>query len=168
MGVLEPRHRRRSAKHPAAIRIREPFSTGFTAAARALREACGMDTPSPTTLEVFFDGGCPACRREMAHYRAQPGAEAIGFTDAAEELTRLADVGLDPMAAIATLHARDADGTWHIGVPAFREIWLRLPRYAPWARRFAWAIDSRALAWAYAVFCRLRLPRRCRDGRCPA
>jgi hypothetical protein len=85
-----------------------------------------------------------------------------------QELTRLADVGLDPMAAIATLHARDAEGVWHVGVPAFREIWLRLPRYAPGARRFAWVIDSRALAWAYAVFCRLRLPRRCRDGRCPA
>jgi hypothetical protein len=140
---LEPRHRRRSAKHPAAIRIREPFSNGFTAAARALHHAAPMDAPPSESLEVFFDGGCPACRREMAHYRAQPGAEA-------------------------TLHARDADGTWHIGVPAFREIWLRLPRYAPWARRFAWAIDSRALAWAYAVFCRLRLPRRCRDGRCPA
>lgn len=127
------------------------------------------DAQAPAaTLEVFHDGGCPACRREMAHYRAQPGAEAIRFTDAANEQSRLAEVGLDARAAIATLHARDAEGVWHIGVPAFREIWLRLPRYAPWARRFAWLIDSRALAWAYAVFCRLRLPRRCRDGRCQA
>jgi predicted DCC family thiol-disulfide oxidoreductase YuxK len=127
-----------------------------------------MTMPAPPSLEVFYDGGCPACRREMAHYRAQRGAETIRFTDAAADLARLADVGLDPMAAIATLHARDAEGTWHIGVPAFREIWHRLPRYAAHARRFAWLIDSRALAWAYAVFCRLRLPRRCRDGRCPA
>ncbi len=95
-----------------------------------------MDAPSSESLEVFFDGGCPACRREMAHYRAQPGAEAIRFTDAAHEHARLAEIGLDAMAAIATLHARDAEGVWHIGVPAFREIWLRLPR-------------------------------RCRDGRCP-
>jgi predicted DCC family thiol-disulfide oxidoreductase YuxK len=168
MPLLKPRRRRRNAKHRATIRIREPFSTGFTAAARALHHAAPMDAPSSESLEVFFDGGCPACRREMAHYRAQPGAEAIRFTDAAYEQARLAEVGLDAMAAIATLHARDAKGVWHIGVPAFREIWLRLPRYAPWARRFAWLIDSRALAWAYAVFCRLRLPNRCRDGRCPA
>ncbi len=124
--------------------------------------------PASATLEVFFDGGCPACRREMAHYRGQPGAEHIRFTDAAHDFDRLAEFGLDAMAAIATLHARDAEGVWHIGVPAFREIWQRLPRYAPWARRFAWLIDSRALAWAYAVFCRLRLPNRCRNGRCPA
>ena len=124
-------------------------------------------TSADATLEVFYDGGCPACRREMAHYRTQPGAETIRFTDGAHDLARLAEVGLDPMAAIATLHARDAVGTWHIGVPAFREIWVRLPRYAPWARRFAWVIDSRVLAWAYAVFCKLRLPRRCRDDRCP-
>lgn len=119
------------------------------------------------TLEVFFDGGCPACRREMAHYRAQPGAEAIRFTDAAHDTARLAEVSLAPIAAIATLHALDASGHWHIGMPAFREIWLRLPRYAPWARRLRWLIDSRALASAYALFCRLRLPGRCRDGRCP-
>lgn len=127
-----------------------------------------MSADVSTTLEVFYDGGCPACRREMAHYRAQPGAEAIRFTDAASEFERLAEVGLASIDAIATLHARDAEGRWHIGMPAFREIWLRLPRYAPWARRLSWLIDSRALAWAYALFCRLRLPRRCRDGRCPA
>lgn len=126
-----------------------------------------MPDATPFTLEVFYDGGCPACRREMAHYRAQSGACAIRFTDAASEFERLAEVGLAPIDAIATLHARDAEGRWHIGMPAFREIWRRLPRYAPYARRFAWLIDSRALAWAYAVFCRLRLPRRCRDGRCP-
>ncbi len=126
-----------------------------------------MNDAANTTLEVFFDGGCPACRREMTHYREQAGASAIRFTDATQELARLAEVGLDPLAAIATLYARDADGVWHIGMPAFREIWLRLPRYAPWARRFAWLIDSAALAWAYALFCRLRLPRRCRDGGCP-
>lgn len=131
-----------------------------------------MSRPQPAattaTLEVFFDGGCPACRREMAHYRAQPGAEAIRFTDAASEFERLAELGLAPIAAIETLHALDASGHWHIGMPAFREIWLRLPRYAPWARRLRWLIDSRALAWAYALFCRLRLPGRCRDGRCPS
>lgn len=126
-----------------------------------------LATPPAATLEVFYDGGCPACRREMAHYHAQPGAEAIRFTDAVSETARLAELGLAPIDAVATLHALDADGRWHIGMPAFREIWRRLPRYAPWARRFSWLIDSRALAWAYAVFCRLRLPKRCRDGRCP-
>jgi len=118
-------------------------------------------------LEVFYDGGCPACRREMGHYREQPGAEAVVFTDAATQDARLAEVGLAQLSAIATLHARSADGAWHIGVPAFRELWLRLPRYAPWAQRLRWLIDSRALAWAYAAFCRWRLPRRCRDGACP-
>jgi len=119
-------------------------------------------------LEVFYDGGCPACRREMTHYRAQPGAASIRFTDAVLEQARVAEAGLDPLAAIATLHARDANGVWHIGMPAFREIWRRLPRYAPWARRFAWLIDSRPMASAYALFCRLRLPGRCRKGGCPA
>lgn len=119
-------------------------------------------------LEVFFDGGCPACRKEMAHYRALPGAEAIRFTDAENEPERLAEVGLAQRAAIATLHAQDSTGVWHIGVPAFREIWQRLPRYAPWARRFRWLINSRLLAWTYALFCRLRLPSRCSDERCPS
>lgn len=123
--------------------------------------------PHSALLEVFYDGGCPACRREMAHYRVQRGAEDVVFTDAAKNLARLTEVGLAPMAAIATLHALDARGTWHVGVPAFRELWLLLPRYAGWARRFRWLIDAPALAWAYARFCQWRLPRRCRDGACP-
>jgi len=104
----------------------------------------------------------------MAHYRLQRGAEDVVFTDAEQNSARLAEVGLAPLKAIATLHALDASGVWHVGVPAFRELWFRLPRYAPWARRLRWLIDSRALAWVYATFCRWRLPRRCRDGACPS
>lgn len=125
-----------------------------------------MTTRKPL-LTVFYDGGCPACRREMAHYRRLPGAEAIDFVDICSDVAPLTAVGLDRAAAMARLHARDASGRWHIGVPAFIALWLLLPRYARWAKRLRPILDSRALAWAYERFCQWRLPRRCGPGGCP-
>ncbi len=37
---------------------------------------------TPTTCTVYFDGACPGCRTEIAHYRRQRGAEAIVWVDA--------------------------------------------------------------------------------------
>lgn len=123
--------------------------------------------PCQPRLTVYYDGGCPACRREMAHYQLQPGASSVDFVDASSDADALITAGLDRQAAIERLHARDAEGRWFIGVPAFRELWLRLPRYAPWARRFLPLLDSPAMAWAYARFCRWRLRRRCGPTGCP-
>ena len=35
-----------------------------------------------TTCTVYFDGACPVCRGEIAHYRRQRGSESIAWVDA--------------------------------------------------------------------------------------
>lgn len=117
-------------------------------------------------FEVYYDGGCPACRREMMHYRAQPTSTPIRFTDIVAEPERLEPAGIRLRDAIHRLHARDEAGNLHVGMKAFLGVWLRIPRYAGIARRFEWLITSRVMEWLYARFCDWRLPRRCGDGRC--
>lgn len=105
---------------------------------------------------VYFDGACPLCRREIAHYRGQEGAAAIAWIDAAGCDSAALGADLSRDAALARLHARRADGTLVSGVAAFAMIWSRLPAYrwlAPLvARRPVLAI----LEFAYSAFLRLR------------
>lgn len=120
----------------------------------------------PQPFEVYYDGGCPACRREMAHYRAQPSAVPIRFTDIVAEPERLVAIGISQREAIHRLHARDESGQLLVAMRAFLGVWLRIPRYAGIARRLEWMITSRPMEWLYARFCDFRLPRRCRNGAC--
>jgi predicted DCC family thiol-disulfide oxidoreductase YuxK len=73
-------------------------------------------------LTLYYDASCPLCLAEMTaikrldhHDRLHlVDCSAPGFDDAA---CRAADIGVE--ALMRRLHARDADGHWRIGVPAF-------------------------------------------------
>lgn len=77
-------------------------------------------------LLILYNGGCPICAREIAHYRRL--ALRLGADIAFEDLgkTDLALWGLNPDTARRRLHARDAGRVLH-GLAAFRALWARLP-----------------------------------------
>lgn len=91
-----------------------------------------MPAPSPTTERpaLYYDGACPVCSREIAMYRAQPGADAVQWVDVTRCSAEQLGPGLTPEAAMQRLHLRRADGRLVSGAAAFTTLWQQLPRWA--------------------------------------
>ena len=82
-------------------------------------------------VTVYFDGACPLCSVEIAHYASQPGGDGIAFVDVSDPR---ADVGPDLRRgdALKRFHVRLADGRVLSGARAFVAIWRTLPGWR-WA-----------------------------------
>ena len=114
-----------------------------------------MATPAPACT-VYFDGACPLCRREIAHYRSQAGAASMAWVDVAGGDAAALGAGLSRDAALARLHVRQQDGSLVSGAAAFAAIWSQLPAYG-WLARLASRRSVLGLMnVAYSGFLRLR------------
>jgi len=115
---------------------------------------------------VLFDGGCPLCAREIAHYRRLGGKTALNWLDINHEPELEARYGIRPADAMARFHVCDAQGRWHSGAWAFAELWSHLPGYRHAAAALRGLRLLRLLDRGYAAFARWRLARRCAQGEC--
>lgn len=88
-----------------------------------------MDTIQPRRPVVFYDGGCPKCRREMTHYQRRAGAGDMDWVDINAHPQALAGTGIRWEAAIRRFHFLDESGRWHTGTEGFIALWRRLPGY---------------------------------------
>ena len=97
-------------------------------------------TSNPETLKVLFDGGCPLCRREIAHVKGLAEKNqhtALCFIDISGTAAGLADPAYakDRARLLARFHVERADGSRMDGAPAFIAMWERLPGWRWLARR---------------------------------
>lgn len=125
------------------------------------------DSAEPCEIEVFFDGGCPLCRREVALLRRMDRKHKIQFTDIDNPDFRPEEIGKTYDELMAEIQGRLPDGTWVTGVEVFRRLYsavgfdllvaiTRLP------------ILSQMMNLGYRVFAknRLRLTGRCHANGC--
>jgi predicted DCC family thiol-disulfide oxidoreductase YuxK len=117
-------------------------------------------------LTTFYDGGCPLCSKEIAHYRRVDRAGRIRWVDITLDRDALDAAGLDIATAMRRLHVQRGDGRLVQGVPAFVAIWQQLPGYRLLARAVLWFRLTKPLDWAYRRFADWRFARRCHDGIC--
>lgn len=113
---------------------------------------------------VFYDGGCPVCRREIDYYRRLDRHASINWCniDAAPEAVEGSGVTWEQ--AMARLHVMDRDGRLRSGAEAFTVIWDELPGWR-WLSRSLRALGLlRPLDWTYGCWLRLRPARRCEVG----
>lgn len=103
-------------------------------------------------LEVWYDGACPLCRREIALMRRLDRARRIAFIDLAGEATTCP---ADRATLLARLHARE-NGQLLSGAAAFAAMWRAIPLLAPLGQLARIPLVLHALEWAYVRFLRVR------------
>ncbi|QDT54049.1 hypothetical protein Pan44_20760 [Caulifigura coniformis] len=118
-------------------------------------------------IEVFYDGGCPLCRREIDMLRRRNRRQRIRFTDIDAETFDPAAVGKTMDELMAEIHGRLPDGSVISGVEVFRRLysavglrWLVAPTRLPGI--------AALLNVGYRLFARnrLKLTGRCKTGVC--
>ena len=124
--------------------------------------------PADWQVQVFFDGACPLCRREINLIRRWDRRGRIWFTDIADADFHADAWGIDQKTLMDSMHVRLRDGSWVMGVEAFRRMYGLIG--------FAWVIPltrlpgiSQLLDLAYRIFAknRLKWTGRCEpDGVC--
>lgn len=123
-------------------------------------------TDSSTHLTTYYDGSCPLCSKEIAHYRRVDRQHRVRWVDLTKAAEELAEVGLDTQTAMRRLHVRAPDGQLISGIPAFIAIWQQLPGYHLLAKFVRTMRLTSALEWCYDYFADWRFRQRCNNGAC--
>ncbi len=118
-------------------------------------------------IEVFFDGECPLCLREIKLLRRMDRNDRIRFTDIADPTFRPTEFGKTNQEFMDEIQGRLPDGTWVTGVEVFRRLYAAVG-LGPlvWLTRLPGI--SHGLEVGYRAFAknRLRLTGRCNAGSC--
>lgn len=109
-------------------------------------------------LTVFYDGGCPVCAREIAHYRRRECEGRLYFVDISQPDFDPTLYGRSQQEFMARMHAMDSCGRFFVGVDAFRALWRGMPgRFYPFLATLAGFPGIHQLArGGYYWFARLR------------
>lgn len=103
-------------------------------------------------VEVWFDGDCPLCRREIALLRRLDRRGAIVFTDVA---TGQGSCPIDRSQLLSRFHAREG-GRMVSGAEAFAAMWRAIPILAPFGHLARNRQVLTGLERLYLVFLRMR------------
>ena len=112
---------------------------------------------------VWFDGGCPLCRREIALMRRLDRRQAIRFVDVSSGETACP---IDRAALLARFHASE-DGQMLSGAAAFAAMWRAIPLLRPLGLLARNKVVLAGLERGYLRFLRVRPVLRKRWGAAP-
>jgi predicted DCC family thiol-disulfide oxidoreductase YuxK len=82
-------------------------------------------------MQVFYDGACPLCSREVEYYRRRDEHCQIEWLDIARPDFHAGEYGLDMHQLQRVMHVRMPDGGVVTQVGAFVKIWEALPPAIP-------------------------------------
>lgn len=115
-------------------------------------------------VEVFFDGDCPLCVREIGMLRRLDKRQRIRFTDIASKDFDASAYGTTYAALMERIRGRLSDGTWIEGVEVFRRLYTAVG-FGPLVAVTRAPGISHAMNAAYKLFAKNRLKL---TGRCVA
>lgn len=114
------------------------------------------EAPEPAAaaaLTVWFDGGCPLCRREIALFRRLDRRGAIRFEDIS---TQTADCPIDRARLLARFHAQERGQPVVSGAAAFAAMWRAIPLLRPLGELARLPVLLWVLEQAYLGFLKIR------------
>ncbi len=106
-------------------------------------------------IQLFVDGDCPLCRREVRWMQSLNNVNKVEFIDIAspdfESVDRHGQAQL-----MSQIHARTSDGNWVVGADAFRLVYRTLGfRSLVWLSELP--LICQLINVAYRIFARYRL-----------
>ena len=114
-------------------------------------------------VTVWFDGGCPLCRREIGLFRRLDRRGAIHFIDVATAEAGGGSCPIDRSDLLAWFHAREegvrcdgGDGRLLSGAAAFAAMWRAIPVLSPFGRMARNAQVLKVFEALYRAFLRIR------------
>ena len=115
-------------------------------------------------LQVYYDGNCIICSREIQFYKNQNGANKIEWIDIMTPDFKAEEHGLDPHRIHARFHVKKSDQIFE-GVDGFMLIWQELGifKILNWAAQTS--LTRSLMNFGYDLFVKIRpyLPRKTAD-----
>ena len=119
--------------------------------------AVSDDHHSQPSIAVYFDGGCPMCAKEIAHYQKLDTAGHVQWVDIAGP-NPSCPIGYEQSTLLARFHVKELDtGRMLDGAAGFVRLWRAMP--APWRQLgvvASWPPVTWLLELGYRVTLRLR------------
>ncbi len=108
-------------------------------------------------FEVFYDGDCPICRREINWLMRKNSAGQVNFRDISRpDFDAESETGKTFPELMARLHGRRPNGEWVTGVESLRLMYDALG-YSALVRLSRWPLVRNVFDSIYPVFAVLRL-----------
>lgn len=125
------------------------------------------DSVATCDVEVFYDGECPLCKREIGMLRRLDRRGRIRFTDITAATFDAAAIGKSFDELMARIQGRLPDGTWIEGVEVFRRLYGAVG-FGPLVTLSRLPLVRQLLDVSYTLFAknRLRFTGRCAAGSC--
>jgi len=118
-------------------------------------------------IELFYDGACPLCSREVALIRRLDRKSKIKLTDISLEEFDPKRYGKELSTFMELIQCRTVDGRWIEGVEVFRQIYSMIGfRFFVFFTRIPGIAHLLDLAYRTFAKNRLRLTGRCDNSQC--
>ena len=103
-----------------------------------------MAVKKENRVEVFFDGSCPICRREIDFYMKWKGSNGVKWVDISSVTDHEIIEGLSKEDAISRFHIKNKDGAIESGARAFAVLWGELDSFKIFGKI--------SLIWPFTIF----------------